>query len=63
MYLALGAETNTNTRRVLVKDFGIQIIKLVLEYLLRSRDSAHMMYLSSGSYPMKTVEFDWHHEH
>ena len=43
------AETNTTIRRVLVKD-------LVLKYSLRSRDPAHMMYLSSGSDTMEAVE-------
>ena len=52
------AETNTNTRLVLAKDFGTRIVKLLLEYSLRSHDPAHIMYLSSG---MKAIiEFDWH---
>ena len=59
-YVLTRAETNTNIRRVLVKDFGTRIAKLVLEYSLRSRDPAHMMYLPSGSDAIKAVEFDWH---
>ena len=37
--------------------FDTWIVKLVLEYPLRSCDPAHMMYLSSGSNTMKAVEF------
>ena len=32
------AETNTTNTRVLIKDFGTQIVKLVLEYSLKSHD-------------------------
>ena len=42
------------------KDFGTCIVKLVLEYSLRSHDPAHMMHVSSGSGTMKAIAFDWH---
>ena len=54
------AKTNTANTQVLVKDFGTWIVKLVLEYSLRSHDPAHMMHLSSESDTMKAAEFDWH---
>jgi len=34
--------------------------KLVLEHSLRSRDSVHMMHLSTGSDTIKSTELDWH---
>ena len=54
------AETNTTNTRVLVKDFGTRIVKLVLEYSLRSHEPAHMVHFPSGSDTMKAIEFDWH---
>ena len=43
--------------QILVK---VKLVKLVLEYSLRSHDPAHMMHLPSGSDTMKAIEFDWH---
>ena len=43
------ADTNSANTRVLVKDFGIRIAKLVLEYSLRSHNPAHMMFLAPVS--------------
>ena len=54
------AKTNTANTQVLVKGFGNQIVKLVLEYSLRSHDQAHMMHLPSGSDTMKAIEINWH---
>ena len=51
------AETNSANTRVLAKNFGTQIVKLVLKYLLRSRDLAHMMDFLSRS---TAVVLDWH---
>ena len=44
MAIYIKAKTNTANTRVLVKDFGTQIVKLALKYLLRSHDQAHMMF-------------------
>ena len=52
------AETNTANIQTLVTDFSTQIVKLVLEYSLRSHDPAHMMHFPSGSDTMKAIEFD-----
>ena len=46
--------TNANTR-VFVKDFGIRIVKLVLEYSLRSCDPTHMIFLP----PMNDTKYNF----
>ena len=46
--------------RILVKDFGTQIVKLVLEHSLRSHDPVHMIHFPSGSGIMKAIELDQH---
>ena len=51
------AETNTANTQILVKDFGNRIVKLVLEYSLRSHEPAHIMFLSKVS---DTVSFCLH---
>ena len=43
---------------VFVKDFGTRTVKLVLEYLLRSRNSMHM-HLSAWSITKTNLEFYW----
>ena len=43
------------------KNFGTQIVKLLLMYSLRLRDPAYMVHLPSGSDTMKAIEFDWKH--
>ena len=44
MYVVSRAETNTANTRVFIKDFGTWIVKLVLEYTLRSHDQAHICF-------------------
>ena len=48
---------NKYHKYILVKGFGTQIVKLVLEYSLRSHDPAHMICWSSRNDTMKDVEF------
>ena len=43
--------------QVLKYALRILVLKLILEYSLRSRDLAHV--LPSGSGTMKAIEFDW----
>ena len=50
------SSTETNTANTQVLDFGVRIVKLILEYSLRSHD---VMHLPSGSDTMKVIGFDW----
>ena len=49
-------KANTASTQVLIKDVGIQIVKLVLECLLRSHGPAHIIHMALESDTIKTVE-------